>query len=248
MRPIIGVAGMYSAPGTLVQAETPLYGSIGLNVLLRDMTDAVEAAGGIAVGLVPTGAPEEIPALLARLDGLLLQGGGDIDPSLYGEERDEKCGPSVPEQDRFELALVSEALRRKLPLLGICRGAQVIHVASGGTLFQDLAEAGLPEHRLAGTDVYALPGHPVLCTPEGGLRSVFGTEKLHVNSLHHQAVKSVGPRTRIEARAEDGVIEAIHVTGAHPFTYGVQWHPELMLGTEVQTKLFAAFVNACRNR
>lgn len=246
MRPIIGITGAYCPPGTLVPRETPLYGSVGFEMLLQDMTGAVERAGGIAIGLVRLSDPEGADALLSRLDGLLLPGGGDIDPVLYGETDGGKCDRVQPEQDRFELLLAREALKRKLPVLGICRGAQILNVAAGGTLHQDLEAAGFPPHRLTGPEVCDTPRHAVLLTPEGGLREMLSAARLAVNSLHHQAIKDTGPDTVIAARAEDGVIEAIRVTGGHPFAYGVQWHPEWMPGTDIQTKIFGAFVNACR--
>lgn len=246
MRPLIGITGKHCPPGTLVPKETFLYGSIGLNVLSDDMAGAVEAAGGIAVRLVPLSVPEGPAELISRLDGLLLPGGGDIDPVFYGETDNGRCALVRPELDRFEICLVRLAIERKLPVLGICRGAQLLNVATGGTLFQDMEDAGLRPHSLRGPDVFDLPRHPVCLTPEGGLAALYGRTGLAVNSLHHQAVRDIGPDTVIAARAEDGVTEAIHVLNGHPFTYGVQWHPELMPGSDVQTALFTAFINACR--
>ncbi len=186
--------------------------------------------------------------LYERLDGLLLPGGGDVDPVHYGETRHERCGRVTPIRDETELALVRWAAEEGKPLLGICRGIQVLNVALGGNLYQDI-EAQLPE---AGKhDWYPgyprdYPAHPVTVAPRSRLAHILGTTFLPVNSLHHQAIKEAAPGLTIVARAPDGIVEGVEGEG-HPFLVGVQWHPEELAGNDVRAqRLFAALAEACR--
>ena len=205
---------------------------------------AVTAAGGMPVVMSPQPL-ESVPALVARLDGVLIPGGPDIDPSAYGHEPDDDLGPTWPEVDRFEIAVVHEAVRRGLPLLAICRGMQVLNVAHGGTLFQHL-----PDH--VGDDVVhrrATLDDPVAMHPvriEGGSRLAgwLGAERLDVNSYHHQAPWEVGAGLRPVAWADDGVIEGLEGERST----GVQWHAEAMQDDAHQRALFAGFVSAARGR
>lgn len=186
--------------------------------------------------------------LYERLDGLLLPGGGDVDPNHYGETRHERCRRVSPVRDETELALTRWAAEEGKPLLGICRGIQVLNVALGGSLYQDI-EAQLPE---AGKhDWY--PGyprdylpHPVAVTPGSRLARILDTTSLPVNSLHHQAVKGVAAGLTVVARAPDGIIEGVEGPG-HRFLIGVQWHPEELTGRDARAqRLFDALAEACR--
>ena len=192
--------------------------------LRDDYVRAVEEAQGLPLVLAP-GRPEDAPELLDRLDGLVLSGGGDVDPSLYGEDPHPNLGRVTPERDAFELALCREALRRRLPVLAICRGQQVLNVATGGTLVQDIPSelAGSVDHDPE-SERWAT-AHPVKILPGTRLREILGTETVAVNSFHHQAVKELGQGLVVSARSEDGVIEGIELP-AQPFAVGVQWHPE----------------------
>ena len=246
MKPFIGVTGMVAKPGQLFSKDTPVLDSIDVCVLFADIARGIRRAGGMAVALPQTQDPDSVPELLSRLDGVLIPGGWDIDPAFYGEAKREKCGCVVPEQDAFETALVRCAIAAKKPVFGICRGAQLLNIASGGTIIQDLEEEGYASHILLEGDIYETPRHPVVFTPEGGLADLFGENRILVNSMHHQAIRTIGPRTVVTAKAPDGVIEGIRVLDAHPFTYGVQWHPEFMSNSPEQAKLFKAFVDSCR--
>jgi len=189
--------------------------------------------------------PEDIDPIAAsmmeRADGLILTGGGDVDPELY-----DGPGPSrgvKPERDRFELALIRHARQRGLPVLGICRGCQLLSVATGGRL-HSLRED--PRRRRYHNRWRA---HPVQIEPDSRLASIVGQSHLsHVRSLHGQAVHQPGPDTRIVARAPDGIHEAIERVGDErsdpeaPWLIGVQWHPELMLFRNREHRLIDAFV------
>lgn len=193
--------------------------------LRRDYLRAVETAGGLPVVLAP-GAPEDAADLLGRLQALVLSGGDDIDPALYGEMRHETVTQVAPERDTFELALCREALRVDLPTLAICRGQQVLNVAMGGTLVQDIPStvSGAANHDPLG-ERWEL-AHEVRLLPGSRLRRVLGEDKVAVNSFHHQAVKDLGRGLRATAWAvDDGVVEGIEAEGSR-FVLGVQWHPE----------------------
>jgi len=202
------------------------------------------AAAGAAPVVIPPIDPETVPSYLTGLAGVCLSGGPDVDPDSYGAERHPKLGPTQPAVDRFELAVVREAERLGMPLLAICRGAQVLNVAHGGDLIQDLADevSGAVRHRRDD------PGDPVVwhevdIEPDSLLAKAVGSERIDVNSFHHQAPRRVGDGLRVVAVAEDGVVEGLEVPGA-AFELGVQWHPEGIADRPEQAALFAAFVDA----
>jgi len=194
--------------------------------------------------------------LYELLDGLLLAGGEDVDPACYGEPRHEKCGPVSPDRDKAELTLTRWAMDDGKPLLAICRGIQVLNVALGGSLYQDIqAQArgadkhdwhpGYPRNRLS---------HKAIVTPQTRLAHILGSLNsprslcIPVNSLHHQAIKDVAPGLTVAARAPDKIIEAVEAE-AHPFAIGVQWHPEELADNDVQAqRIFDALVEAVRDR
>ena len=172
--------------------------------------------------------PDHIPfpEFLDRVDGLLLTGGADVDPRLYGAERHRTVERVVPERDAFEIALVREALRRDLPLLAICRGQQVLNVASGGTLVQDIPSQ-IPGSGAHDPDVERWEtAHEVEILPETRLREILGAERVAVNSFHHQSVERLGEGLILSARSPDGVVEGIEARDRRRFALGVQWHPE----------------------
>lgn len=208
---------------------------------------AVAAAGGMPVLLPPLrGALQD---LIGMLDGLLFSGGVDPDPWLFGEEPCSGLGTITPERDRFELDLVRLAMARGLPILGVCRGMQILNVALGGTLWQDLGQRGLEtlKHNQDAPRWYAT--HAVEVRPGTLLSGILGTTALRVNSFHHQAVRDPAPDLTVSAVAPDGVIEALEAPRAG-FVLGVQWHPEAMweMRDSVQGALFTAFIQAARKR
>ena len=234
MRPLIGVTTSelraYAA-GTLRRHGEPPLPEMALGMTyLR----AIDAAGGMPVVLPPLG---DADALLERLDGVCLSGGPDLDPDAYGApDRHAELGPTEPGLDAFELALARAADERGLPLLGICRGAQTLNVARGGTLHQHL-----PGHRQ--TEAGSITTHAVQITPGTHLAQLCGAGGLAVNSFHHQAVDVLGHGLRAVARADDGTIEAIEGPGSR-FVIGVQWHAEGLIAQDCQRALFDALVSA----
>lgn len=204
----------------------------------------VEAAGGLPF-LIPLVEREDtLRAIYDRLDGLLLTGGADVDPACYGEAPHPKLGEVDGPRDRVELALTRWALADGLPILAICRGIQVLNVAAGGTLYQDIASQvdGAIEHTYYPDNPRDLIAHPVTIEPDSRLAAILGSTTLGVNSLHHQAVRDVAPGFAVTARAPDGLVEAIEGVD-HPFALGVQWHPEELVEKDPRMRwLFEAFV------
>jgi len=200
---------------------------------------AIWAAGGLPLLIPPT---DDVAAYLEIIDGLLLPGGVDLDPSLYGEEPRLGIERIEPRWDRGEQALLAAALEAKLPLFGICRGMQALVVAMGGKLYQDLAQTGTElAHRQSAPPQD--PWHQIRIG-EGSLLSSLLGDECRVNSFHHQGAKKVVGLTPI-AWSPDNLVEAVVGEG---FVLGVQWHPELMIGQHPeQFKLFQGFVEAARN-
>jgi putative glutamine amidotransferase len=207
----------------------------------RSYVTAVQAAGGLAVLLPPDDAAAEDPdVLLDRLDALLLAGGTEVDPAAYGARPHPELGNTVPERDRFELALAHRALERELPLLAICRGMQMLNVACGGTLVQHVPEVvGHEEHRHT-------PGqfadHEVELETGSLVARAAGADRLAVKSHHHQGVDELGESLVASGWADgDGLVEAIEDPGRR-FVLGVLWHPE----EDESSRLIAALVEKAR--
>lgn len=212
--------------------------------------EAVAAAGGAPV-LIPLLEDEDaLRATYEACAGILIPGGVDMDPATYGEAPHEKLGRIDPDRDRVELQLTRWCIEDKKPLLGLCRGLQVINVAQGGTLFQDLDAqlVGAIRHDYFPTYGFERDhlSHNVAVEPTSRLRSLVDLEQLPVNSMHHQGVKTLGKGLVACARASDGLIEAIESINGH-WMVGVQWHPEVFESTDPHTRdLFRGFVNAAR--
>ena len=234
-RPVIGLLPLYDT-------EMDSYW------MLPGYLRGVEEAGGIPMILPPRGDKAALRELLDRLDGLLFTGGLDVDPAIYEQEPTERCGRPCVERDRLETALLPLALERDLPVLGICRGIQLFNGALGGTLWQDLPTERPTDtaHRME--PPYDRVGHWVNLTPDGPLARLLGTERLGVNSHHHQAIKELAPCLREMARSEDGLIEAVYAPDKR-FFWGIQWHPEMSLETSpASPRIFRACVEACGSR
>jgi putative glutamine amidotransferase len=234
MKPLIGVTTSElrsSGAGTLRRHGEPPHAEMALGMTyLR----AVEVSGGLPVVLPPLGDAE---AFLARLDGICLSGGPDLDPDAYGApERHEELGPTEPSLDAFELALARAADARGIPVLGICRGAQALNVSRGGTLHQHL-----PGHRQVAPATATT--HTVHVEPGSRLATLVGTNPLRVNSFHHQAVDVLGRGLLAVARAADGIVEAVEDPGPR-FVVGVQWHAEGLTALDRHRVLFEALVAA----
>jgi putative glutamine amidotransferase len=205
----------------------------------------------IAAGL----GPEEIQMVSAsdgkaraeEFDGILFAGGEDVDPAFYNEERRYESVHVNRGRDDFELALLDQALNARLPVLGICRGSQMVNVKFGGTLYQDLKSdyANIQQdHKQSGNRSHAT--HMITVTePQSHLARLLGTGNCRVNSLHHQAIKRVGLGLKVTARSEDGLVEAVEAS-EYPFLVAVQWHPEEMVERPDEYRIFEQFVAKCR--
>ncbi|HBX22595.1 MAG TPA: peptidase C26 [Desulfotomaculum sp.] len=231
MPPIIGISCCYE-PG------------LDRYHLARDYVQAVQTNGGIPVILPPNGSVDT-NTLLDVVDGLILSGGGDIDPGMFGEEPWPENGTIDPHRDAFEISLVTRALAMKMPLLGICRGIQVMNVAAGGTVCQDIAQViGRPYKHTQQAPRWHVT-HSIKIKKKSTLFSIIGVETLRVNSFHHQMVGDLAPDFIISAYSGDGVIEGIEVPSEEFFCVGVQFHPEnLCQRHPVFRKLFEAFTVA----
>lgn len=205
--------------------------------------DSLRRAGAIPVIIPPQ--PENAAEIVAELDGIVLAGGEDCDPALYGESRHPTTETMDPRRQENDVTLAKAARERGIPTLGICLGVQVMNVAAGGTLIQDIASelqtkvehVSEPEHRAR---------HDVILEDGTRLRSILdGPRQINVNSSHHQAIKDVGRGFRVTAEAPDGIVEGLEDPN-HPFYLGVQWHPEDMPGENSASRLFGAFVEAAR--
>lgn len=220
----------------------------GFYILRHDYVRAVELSGGVPLVLAPAGAALH-PALLSKLDGLVLTGGLDVTPRLYGESPHPTVTDTSAERDEFEVKLVREALAHDLPLLAICRGMQLLNVALGGTLVQDIrAETGSSIRH----DDFTRPRtdlvHPVSVRRASRLHALLGEGELDVNSFHHQAIADLAPPLVASASAPDGLVEAVELPGAR-FALGVQWHPEAFWREPARFgALFAALVEAAARR
>ncbi|AWN26322.1 gamma-glutamyl-gamma-aminobutyrate hydrolase family protein [Streptomyces libani] len=222
-QPLIGIStyqeearwGVWTLPASLVPAGYP---------------QQVQRSGGLAA-LLPPGDPATAAAAVARLDGLVIAGGADVQPARYGAEPHPRTGPPALDRDAWELALIEAALAGGVPLLGICRGLQLLNVALGGTLIQHLdGHAGAPG---------VFEQHEIKPVP-GTLLGRTLPEPVAVPTYHHQAVDRIGRGLLVSAYAEDGTIEALELPGAYGFALAVQWHPEAGDDTRVMDALVAA--------
>ena len=207
---------------------------------------AISEAGGIAVVLPAHGFANDQHALLDRVDGLLFSGGPDLDPATYGRLPHPLLGPNIDRTaDEYELDILAEARRRDIPMLAICRGMQALNVAAKGTLHQHVPDLTDIDHRPERPPHEA--AHDVHVAAHSPLHRISGRRRLHVNSVHHQAIDELGAQLEVIARAPDGIVEAIHDPG-RTFCLGVQWHAELLTHRAEHAPIIEALIHAAAGR
>lgn len=223
MKPVIGLTGRRMAASGVAGGTGLAHQDI--DMYFSDYAQSITAAGGIPIQLTRDA---NVDDLVELLDGLVLSGGADIDPSRYGAVPHEKLGETDPGRDEFEFGLLAAARRKGIPVLGICRGCQLVNVAFGGTLRQhvEMSEGSGHPNWLAPGDTIA---HDVSCTPGSLIESLIGGHR-GVNSLHHQTLDRIGSGLRATAVAPDGVVEAVEAEGED--VLAVQWHPEMLGGPD----------------
>lgn len=233
-KPLIGIVS-----GKRMDTEAPFTGDVRSDVC-KDHIDAVYKAGGIPIQIPLTDHEDLYDYYVELCDGFLFPGGPDIAPIYYKEPLRTKAGKIYHDLDRYQMGIMKRVLEKKKPLIGICRGMQLLTVAAGGTLYQDLSETGTDQEHY-GTSQQWEKVHSIKIKEGSRLHQLLGSE-LWVNSYHHQCARALGPGTLAAAVAEDGIIEAIELRD-YGFALGLQWHPEMMLpaGDEM-LPLFTALV------
>lgn len=235
MKPFIGVT-----PSMEIDESYYMIANANIKAILK--------AGGIPIVLPYYNGEADIKQIVEKIDGLLATGGYDIDPTLFGEEPHPKLGTIIPKRDTFEIALIKEMLANNKPILGVCRGSQVLNIATGGDMYQDIytqyQDHELLQHQQKAPLSHG--SHYVNVTPGSLLAKITNTHKLRINSRHHQANRNVVAPFQVSGTASDGIIEAIE-SKEHHFALGLQWHPENMLEAddEASWKIFRAFIRAC---
>ena len=251
MKPIIGI----TAERESASPDQPGFKFQGMHTAY---IEAIRETGGLPILIPLTLTQADVDELQSRLDGVLIPGGGDIDPAAYQAVPHPETKYVDPDRDRLELNMIRQAVEKRRPLFGICRGLQAFNVALGGTLYQDLPS----EHPSAITHAYPWREFPpdriahsvkieeesllARCIVEGLALSVAEGPMVEVNSSHHQAVKALAPGLEITARAPDGVVEALELP-THPFALAVQWHPEHLLKQPEMRQLFERFIAAAQS-
>lgn len=233
MKPIIGIFAEVNAErSTTIQNQY-----IG----------AITAAGAIPIILPYTNEEPLQEEFISLCDGFLFSGGADIAPERYGEERRAACEEPQLYRDEFEFAMFQKVFSAAKPILAICRGAQLVNVALGGTLYQDLPSESPTQIEHKQKDPELSPSHRVSIASGTPLLELVGCEYMMANSLHHQAIKTLGSGLEVMARADDGIIEAIYYNG-EPYIRAYQWHPERICDRDEQNRLiFEDFVAACKS-
>lgn len=227
-RPMIGISGSHNIEEHQVFVR-------------ENYIDALLKAGAMPVLLPELQSEAEVRELISELDGLLLAGGGDVHPPIYGEEKLEVCGDPDHARDTFELLAVRCALEINMPIFGICRGIQVLNTALGGTLYQDIpSQRGIPREFHSQEKPYSAPIHSISLAKNGLFESIVGNSMM-VNSMHHQSIKELAPSLEAEGWSDDGIIEAVRMRGRDD-VFAVQFHPEYLAQESKQAmRLFEHF-------
>lgn len=236
MKPLIGITASMDLSGKEYTAN-------------KDYIKAIVQMGGIPVVLPYLSNDLDIKSVVEKIDGLYATGGYDIDPTLFNEEPHVNLGTIIPERDKFEITLIKETLKANKPILAVCRGCQILNIVMDGDMYQDIYSQ--IDHALLQHQQNAPSGHGshyVQIQKDSLLYKLSKTDKIKVNSRHHQANRHVPKPLIISGRASDGIIEAVE-SKEHDFVLGLQWHPENMLAEQndkVSSKIFAGFIEACK--
>lgn len=233
MKPIVGILAVVDDEKTTSCAQS--------------YVDVIEKSGGIPLLLPFVNNEETVCAFVELCDGFMFTGGKDVEPKRYGEETSDGCGIIQVHRDFLEFAVFSKVVKTQKPILGICRGMQVINVGLGGTLYQDIANGFCTSILHKQTEPKSEPSHSVRVEKDTPLYALTGKEIIPANSFHHQAVKTLGSGLEIMALAEDGIIEAVYSSGRQ-YIRAYQWHPERLFGIDTQNRLiFEDFIRVCKS-
>src|SRR5699024_1660617 len=236
MKPVVGVSGyvMTKVSNNLLNFD--------MNVVPKELKDSLKEVRALPF-ILPLSKAEAAKEYIDQVDALVLAGGEDVDPLLFYEEPHPKIGEIEPERDEFELALIEEAWKQKKPIFGICRGLQLLNIASNGTLYQDISSYEKLEVNHIQKAPWKYATHSILIEENSWLGQAIGTEQV-VNSYHHQAIKDIGDAFRPVAWSKDGLIEAIESIDTSQKVMAVQWHPEVLVKTVPEIiNVFKKFVD-----
>ena len=240
-KPVIGVV-LALTPEDHEFRALPAY---RFEFLKQHYYEAIEAAGGVTVAIPLSEHLEFVDRYCEIVDGLFFVGGDDVHPELYGEKIDPLCKPQMPRRDHFEVAWMKAAYTKQKPILGVCRGSQIMNVAFGGSLHQDLSyRNGAGNHSQVG-ELDFTTRHVVQVVPDTLLHRLTGKSSFETNTAHHQGVNRLGNGLTVSAVSGDGVIEAVEAEG---FTLGVQWHPEAWGQDEISRSIFRGFCEAAARK
>lgn len=234
---VIGVTGNLMNPENRL-----IYPNKKLHIVEASLIEMIEKTGNVVLVLPVHHNLKAVEKLVSRIDGLILSGGTDISCELYDEELMNERWKGQIERDNFEIAVLSEAKKQSKPILGICRGHQLINVAYQGSLFQDILSQNENCHKHRDQEEYDRLGHNIKLSQDSPLHKLLEKEEVYVNSIHHQAIKKLGNGLEIMAHSDDGLIEAIYDPNYKPFLWGVQWHPEWMSEPE-KNKVIQKFLS-----
>ena len=244
MTPLIGITCARAPGGAWGKFSTSHY----MEFTYNEYSQAVTGSGGAPLLIPVAQNTTALSAIMNRLDGLILSGGVDVNPKFYGEQPVTGLGEIDEDRDRMEIELTKMVYKKGLPILAICRGIQVLNVALGGTLYQDIANQIKESIFHTQNASKSVTTHTVQVESQTALYQIFKRKTVWVNGKHHQAVKDVARGFRVSAKAPDGVIEAIE-NPSKRFVLGVQWHPEGTWSSDTYSKkLFRAFINSAKKR
>ncbi|MEH7417935.1 gamma-glutamyl-gamma-aminobutyrate hydrolase family protein [Neobacillus drentensis] len=233
-KPIIGITGAYVNHNQFMEGV----------YVHHDYHKAIASNGGIPI-ILPYINAELAIEMMPLCDGIILSGGEDVDPLFYGEDPHPQLGPTTRERDLAEISIAKYALENNIPLLAICRGIQILNVALGGTLLQDISSQVKEPIQHSQKVARSSETHWVNIQKDSKLFQILDSEQVRVNSLHHQSINKVAKDLRVVAESSDGIVEAVEYIYPSTFTVGVQWHPESMVNTNDQmNNLFVEFIKS----